>query len=131
MKAQVKVGPNILIEIEAETQKELFQEMASAFEVFGEKKCGLCGKDGIVPAHRSVTKGKKTYDYPEYHCSNPECRARLSLGTMLEGGQLFPIRKLTPEGKPNREEGTWGKHNGWTKYKGNPVEPEGDEQPKK
>lgn len=126
LQAQVKVGPHTIITVTAETQKELFKEIASAHEVFGERKCGLCGTEGIIPVHRTVTKGKKTYEYPEYHCPNRACRARLSLGSMQEGGQLFPIRKLTAEGKPSREEGTFDpRHMGWTRYKGKPGEDDG------
>jgi hypothetical protein len=122
MKAQFKVNPRLIVEVEAETQKDLFKEIASAAEVFGEKKCGLCGSEQITFAHRTVTKGKKTYEYPEYHCES--CHARLSMGSMQEGGALFPIRKLVKDGsdkgKPSREEGEYGNHQGWTKYRGNP-----------
>jgi hypothetical protein len=66
-----------------------------------------------------VTKGKKVY---EYHCQKPGCRARLALGCMMEGGRLFPARKLDKDGKPNRENGSFGPHQGWTKFKGEPKE---------
>lgn len=117
MKATIrlKVGN---IEVEAETQKELFQLISSAHEVFNEKRCGLCGSEEITPVYRTVSQGKKTFEYPEYHCQNPQCRARLSLGCAMEGGTLFPHRKLDEQGKPDRENGKWGKHNGWTKFKG-------------
>lgn len=122
MKATVRPNKSTVIEVEGETQKELFKEMASAHEVFGEKQCGLCQCEEIVPAYRTVTQGKKTYEYPEYHCTNPKCRARLSLGSMMEGGGLFPIRKLIEDGpekgKPDREKGVYGPHNGWSRYKG-------------
>lgn len=131
MKAIVPLK-NCSIEVEAETQKDLFQQMASAHEVFGEQKCGLCGSANIAPAWRTVTQGKKVYDYPEYHChgfvkdektgKNARCGARLSLGSMMEGGVLFPMRKLVEEGpekgKPDREKGKFGSHNGWTRFKG-------------
>lgn len=128
MKAQYKVKPDLIIEIEAETQKELFQKLASAVEVFGERKCGRCGFEQITFAYRTVTQGKKTYEYPEYHCGDQKCGARLSLGSAMEGGSLFPIRKLIADGpekgKPSREDGKYdSQHKGWTTYKGNKDEP--------
>jgi hypothetical protein len=111
------------IEVEADTQKELFRQVASAYEVFAEPRCGLCGKEDLQPSYRTVTKGKKSYEYAEWVCTNPKCRARLSLGTSNdEAAWLFPIRKLTAEGKPHRETGSHGPHNGWTKYRGEPKE---------
>ncbi len=136
MKAQIRPSKNILVEVEAETQKDLFKEIASAHEVFGEKKCGLCGCEDIVPAWRTVTtvKGKKTetWEYPEWHCSNLKCRARLSLGTLNDGsGRLFPNRKLLENGKPatgeDRDNGRYGPHQGWTRYRGEPRHEEASE----
>ena len=109
---------HMTIEVEAETQKDLYREGAQATEVFGERTCGLCGEADIILAWRTVTQGKKVFEYPEWHCLNQRCGARLSVGCLMEGGGLFPIRKLTKEGKPSREHGTWGAHRGWTKYRG-------------
>ncbi len=121
MKLTIKTNPRMIVEVEGETQKDLFQAAASASEVFGEEKCGMCGSDKIVPAYRTVSQGKKVFEYPEWHCTNPQCRARLSLGCNMEGGTLFPHRKLDEKGKPDRENGKWdNKHRGWTKYKGEP-----------
>jgi hypothetical protein len=135
MKAQVKVSPSVVVELEAPKQKDLFKVMASAFEVFGVKRCALCGSNDIVPVWRNVTKveGKKMeeYEYPEYHCKAVDeegrrCGARLALGTINDDtGTLFPIRKLvdTPQGMrpPNKEEkkagkGSFGPHDGWHRY---------------
>lgn len=129
MKAQVKVTPSTIIECEADKQKDLFKAVASAHEVFGEKKCGLCGSADIAPAWRTVTvvKGKKTetYEYPEYHCKNPACRARLGMGTINDDtGTLYPNRKLKADGQPltkedkeNGVEGKYGGHQGWHRWK--------------
>jgi hypothetical protein len=102
--------------------------------VFGEKECGLCKGTDIVPAWRTATrvKGKtvETFEFPEYHCQNPQCRARLSLGTINDPtGTLFPQRRLMPNGKvPGKKDdkslAKYGPHNGWTKYKG----PAGEEE---
>ena len=120
MKATFQVRPDLSIEIEGETQKDLFRELAGVAEVFGEHQCGLCGAAHIVPAFRTVTQAKKSFEYPEWHCLS--CGARLALGSMMEGGRLFPHRKLDSAGKPDREHGTAGKHHGWTLFKGEPKE---------
>lgn len=106
MKASFRVRPDLTVEVEGETHKDLFRELAGVCEVFGEQTCGLCGGAEIVPAFRTVGQGKKTFEYPEWHCQG--CGARLSLGSMMEGGRLFPHRKLDSAGKPDREHGTFG-----------------------
>lgn len=124
LRLTAEVRPGVSVQVEAETQKELFQQYAGAWEVFSEPKCGLCGS-GIRPKYREVTVGKQVYDYHEYECLDPDCRARLGLGAHMAGGTLFPQRKLMPNGEPevkkHREaglSGTYGRHNGWTKYRG-------------
>jgi hypothetical protein len=124
MKASLRLK-KLWLEIEGGTQKELFENLASATEVFGEETCGLCQSEQINFAIRVVTVGKKVYTYHEYHCK--KCFARLSLGQNQEGGTLFPIRQLLPTGKPDRAEGKFGKHNGWTQFKGDPKDEEGEE----
>lgn len=132
MKAQVKVSASTIVEVEATKQKDLFKAVASAVEVFGEKKCALCGSGDILPVWRSVTtvKGKKTetYEYPEYHCQavneGRRCGARLALGTINDDtGTIFPQRKLREDGQPlskedrdNGVEGKYGTHRGWHRF---------------
>jgi hypothetical protein len=125
MKATFQVRPDLCVEVEGETHKDLFRELAGVAEVFGERQCGLCGSADIVPAYRTVAQGKKTFEYPEWHC--PACGARLAMGSMMEGGRLFPHRKLDSAGKPDREHGTAGKHHGWTRFKGEPRDAAGPE----
>jgi hypothetical protein len=127
MKAIFQVRPDLSVEVEGETQKDLFRELAGVAEVFGERQCGLCGSEDIVPAFRTVTQGKKSFEYPEWHC--PGCGARLAMGSMMEGGRLFPHRKLDSSGKPDREHGTAGKHRGWSLFKGDGTAPETPSQP--
>lgn len=126
MKAKLKVG-KVELELEGDTQAELFREIASAEEVFGETHCSLCGCDNIRFVVRENSEGEP---FHEFHCT--KCPARLSLGQNRKGGGLFPIRKLIPSGpdagKPSRELGTYGQHNGWTKYKGRPKTADGQSQ---
>ena len=71
-----------------------------------------------MPKTRSVEKNKKVYEYFEMSCTNSKCRARLSYGQRQDGGGIFPVRKLDTNGKPDRETGAYGPHNGWSKYRG-------------
>lgn len=137
MKVTVKVNPTTTVEVEGSKQKDLFKAVASAHEVFGEKKCGLCGSADIVQAWRPVTvvKGKKTetFEFPEYQCQSlykdadgkyKRCGARLALGTINDDtGTLFPIRKLVDGKRPATKEekdagngGTYGPHKGWHRW---------------
>jgi hypothetical protein len=116
VRASFRVRDGLTVEVEGESQKDLFRELASAAEVFGEKCCGLCGDAAIVPVCRTVEK----FDFFEWHCTG--CGARLSMGQLKDGDRLFPSRRLDAHGKPDREHGTAGDHKGWSHYKGD-VEP--------
>lgn len=108
------------VEVEGETQIELFEAAYHAAEVFGEEKCGLCDSVDIKPVVRTVTQGKKEFKYCEFHCK--KCGGRLTLSQNMDGGTLYPVRALMESGAPatgdNRGKGKFGKHNGWTKYRG-------------
>lgn len=106
------------IEIDCDSVKDIFREVGGISEIFNEEKCGLCGNTSIIPKTRSVEKNKKVYEYFEMGCTNSKCRARLSYGQRQDGGGIFPIRKLDSNGKPDREAGSYGPHNGWSKYRG-------------
>lgn len=116
MEAQIKLaGGGRIIQVEGETQKDLFEQMAAAYEVFNETTCGLCGSTNIRPVHRVADK----YHFYEYACQEPGCWARLTFGQPSDNsGGLFPVRKLLPNGKPSWKDGQEGPHRGWTKYRG-------------
>jgi hypothetical protein len=46
IKLTVKSGNN-LIQVEGESQIDVFKAMASAQETFGEEKCGKCGNTNL------------------------------------------------------------------------------------
>ena len=119
MEATIRLaGGSRLVKVEGETAKDLFENMAMAYEVFNETACGLCGSTNIRPVHRVADK----YHFYEYHCQEPGCWARLSLGQLNDNnGALFPVRKLMENGKPSFKLGDYGPHKGWTKYKGEPA----------
>lgn len=134
-KANIIVNDSVNIEVEGESTRELFKEIASVQEVFGEKKCGCCGCTDI---RMVVRKNKDDEDFFEYQCqgflpgNKGRCRAYLALGQNKKGGGLFPIRALIenlvggkpgPEhGKPDRERGKFNSQQGWTRYRGEPKD---------
>ena len=112
-------GGSRLVKISADTPEELFADLAAAYEIFDEFTCGLCGSAHIRPVHRIA----ENYHFYEYHCQQPGCGGRLSLGQLNdESGALFPVRKLRAKGKPDFRAGQPGEHRGWTKYRGLPKE---------
>jgi hypothetical protein len=116
VKAHIKPNPNMTIEVEGKNQKELFTEMSSVYEIFGETSCGKCGSKNIKPIVRvsQDSKKKKDFDYFEWHCMEPSCLARLSLGQSNDQESLFPVRKLDKDGKPDWQNGKWdNRHRGW------------------
>jgi hypothetical protein len=117
MKAHIPTAHGT-IEIDATDVKELFRQIAATQEVFGDHRCGACGEDRIAPRVRRVTKGKVEYEYFEICCNNPKCRAKLAFGQYQDGSGLFPVRKLDKDGQPDRENGSYGPHNGWSRYRG-------------
>jgi hypothetical protein len=123
MKAQFKVSPTLIIEVEGSNQVELFGRLAEAAEVFGEQECGMCQSKDITFIRRS----NNGNDFYEMACQNPGCGARLSMGQSRQlKGQLFPIRKIVKsgpdKGRPSRKDGDYDNENrGWTKYRGKPI----------
>lgn len=91
-------------EVAGETQKDVFQQIASFQEVFEETKCGACQGENL----RFVVRNVDDNDFFELHCQNVNCRHRLAFGQHKKGGSLFPSRK--------DKDGTWLTKNGWTKW---------------
>lgn len=111
MKAHVKTRHGTF-EAEGNTTKELFKKVAAIQEVFSEEKCNLCESTSI----RMVAREVDGVEFFEYRC---DCGAVLSMGqSKTKQGELFPNRKLLPNGKPDFKKGNFGKHRGWTKYRG-------------
>ena len=111
MKIQKKINDTTFIEGVGETHTEIFSNIASLQEVFGNDTCGKCGCKDIRFVVREVPdpdpKSKKIYKYFEMHCQARNCRARLSFGQHTEGGTLFPKRKDGDDYLPD---------NGWLRY---------------
>jgi ribosomal protein L40E len=92
----------IKVEVEGESQKDVFLELSKFQEVFEETACGKCGSENI----RFVVRNVDDNLYYELRCM--DCGARLSFGVHKKGGGLFPKRK--------DNDGKWLQDGGWTKW---------------
>lgn len=111
MEARFKANTKLEICVNADTQKELFEELASNQEIFSKVNttCGVCQSEETRFVVRHVEKDKDEFDYYEVHCQNPSCRAKLAFGVHQgKAGTVFPKRK--------DEDGKFLPNNGWTRY---------------
>jgi hypothetical protein len=102
MKVEYTTQNNRLkVEIDANTPKEVFKELASFQEVFAETICGACNSEDLKFQVRTV----EGNDYYEMRCKS--CFAKLSFGQNKTGGGLFPKRKI--DGEYDKENKGWHK----------------------
>ena len=94
------------VELEADSQKDLWAELSSFQEVFEESKCLKCDSENLKFVVRKATDGTDEYDYHELRCA--KCGAKLAFGVQKKGGKLFPKRK-------DKEGNVLGKY-GWVKW---------------
>lgn len=85
-------------------QTQIFAQVAAFQEIFENTKCGKCGNEDV----RFVIRTNDDVDYPELHCQNTKCGAKLTFGKRKVGGALFPHRK--------NSEGEFISGNGWGKF---------------
>ena len=90
------------VELEAESQVDLFQQLGEFQEIFDETECGKCQSENLRFVVRNVDENL----YYELKCL--DCGARLSFGTMKKGGRLFPRRK--------NKDGEWLPDRGWVNW---------------
>jgi hypothetical protein len=90
------------VQLEGDSQRDIFGEIAKFQEVFEEDRCAKCESDNIKFVVRNVDDNF----YYELRCA--DCGARLSFGSHKKGGGLFPKRK---DG-----EGNWLPDRGWVKW---------------
>lgn len=116
MKVQVKVAPKVIVEAEADTHVDLFEQISSLQEVFGQHKCGKCGCEKLRFVVRTDKDDNKYY---ELACQNFECKAKLAFGAHKKGGGLFPKRKESENQSlagGTVEAGAYLPSNGWLRY---------------
>ena len=92
----------LTVELEGDSAKSVFEDLAKFQEVFEETKCGKCGSENV----RFVVRNVDDNLYYEVRCM--DCGARLAFGSHKKGGGLFPRRKDA--------EGNWLPDGGWTKW---------------
>ena len=102
MKVIFKVSDKMTVELEAKTQKDIFQQLGSIQEIFGETLCGKCKGTKL----RFVVRNVDDNDFYELHCL--DCHAKLPFGCHKKGDTLFPKRK--------DDDGKYLPDNGWFKY---------------
>lgn len=92
------------VAVEAESQKELFETLASYQEVFSVVACGnkQCGGSNLrFTVRRQADAKGKEHTYFELRCS--DCYAKLPYGQHDNGTTLFP-KKWTRWDKANNQE---------------------------
>lgn len=112
LKALWEVKKGLSFEVEGKEQKDVFEQLASIEDVFGEKFCGLCHKDNLQFVVRNV----EDNNFYEIKCK--DCGGKLSLSQNKKGGTLYPNRKLK-NGLPAKvdDEGPFEfKTRGWHVY---------------
>lgn len=100
MKIQAKVSSKLIVEVEADSQCAMFEELAKIQEVFGNSRCCKCQSENVKFVVRSDKDENKYYSVD---CL--DCRARLSYGANKKGNTLF-VKKKDKEDK-------WISDSGW------------------
>ena len=101
MKANFKVN-KLSVEFEADSVREIWKQLSTFQEVFGETTCGKCGSENL----RFVVRENDGNEYYELRCN--DCGAKLAFGCHKKGGGLFPKRKDA--------DGNWLPDRGWVKW---------------
>jgi len=91
------------VELEGETQRDLFGKISAFQEVFDATTCGKCGSTNVKFIVRKVDDN----EYYEIRCQ--DCGAKLAFGCNKKGGGLFPKRK--DAGGNRLPDGGWVKWN--------------------
>lgn len=97
MRAKMLFG-SIQVESEGDA-KEVFKELASAAEVFGQHTCGKCKSKDVQPVVREIDGNT----YYEMRCHS--CGHAMGFGQRKIDGALYPRRK--------DKDGNWLPNGGW------------------
>lgn len=108
--------PNLLIEVEGDTEVEIFKALSRVEELLNHGVCGKCESKDTKFVWR---KDSDDNDWLEMSCNNPRCNARLPFGQQKgKGGTIYAKktwRSLSETQKAERadEEEYANKHGGW------------------
>ena len=113
--ARVKASENLWFDVSADTEPELFKQIARVQEVFSVSKCGKCGCKDLKFVVRTAAKKSK---WLEVVCQDIGCRAKLVYSTTEDNNFVYPkIRwdHLSDAQKEQRadEKDYADKHNGF------------------
>lgn len=87
IKAIVKGNNNLSFEVTADTEPELFKQIARVQEVMAVKCCGKCKSDDIKFVVRAASKKSK---WMEVVCQDFNCRAKLVYSSTEDGSMVYP-----------------------------------------
>lgn len=121
MKVKLKISPTAILEVDGETNTDVFEGLSNGQEVFSHDHCGCCKATDIRFLVRTNTDEDKFY---EMRCN--KCFARLQFGSMKKPkGALYPKRRwdsLSPGEKETRADqereckNGYLPNEGWYKY---------------
>ena len=92
-----------MFEFDTKNERELFEQIAHAQEVFDHKQCGKCQSESLRFMVRTDDEDNKYY---ELKCN--DCGAKLQFGCHKKGETLFPKRQDA--------ENKWLPDGGWLKW---------------
>jgi hypothetical protein len=104
MKIQFKAAPSVILEAEAKTPAELFDQLAALCEAFTPKPCGLCNSTSITFVTRTDAENNK---YRMHVCKNPSCGAEWRLGLRRGEGQILFPQLRDPKTNAVKPHGGW------------------------
>ena len=106
MKVQLKVKPNVIVEVEDDKMTDVFETLSCAQEVFGEN-CKKCGCKDIV------YKTRKNDNSTFYELKCTQCFAILQISPHNDKtGNMFTRRYDLDDNKQK----VWLKDEGWKKW---------------
>jgi hypothetical protein len=112
MKVEYKISSNMVVYIEGDDFRKLFEDIHAINDGLKPEPCGKCGDPSVHVVRESG--GNKFY---ELRCV--KCSARLSYGVEKETGKLYKKRAKTDDkGKTVKEDGktVYLPDKGWQKW---------------
>lgn len=104
MQIERRLNATTVVRVTGETEKDVFEALIAAEQVFGEQVCGACKTAGAKLRKKQV----REYTFYEAVCQNQNCKAVLTFFCGKDG-KMFPNRK-----DKNKE---WLPNNGWVIFK--------------
>ena len=125
--ARIKANENLWFDVSADTEPELFKQIARIQEVFAVNCCGKCNNTNIKFVVRAAAKKSK---WLEVVCQDfKNCGAKLVYSSTEDGSMIYPkirwdhLSETQQEQRVDEKEyaekhNGWLPNGGWFKYKG-------------